>query len=75
MSLKYLLIVQFLFGLSTFDAVLAASLPEAACTSCTQAGIKVGVNANTEAGINAGTDAGIGSGFQSFKLKITLSEA
>ena len=84
MSLKNLLIVQLLFGLSAFDAVLAASLPEAVCTSFTRAGTKDGAKDGTKAGVNAGAKAGIrdgtiiagtGAGLESIELIITLSEA
>ena len=51
--------VQLLLGLSAFVLVPTASLPEAACTSCTRAGTNAGSR----------TDSG------SFKFKITLSRA
>ena len=53
---------QLLLGLSAFVSVPAASLSEAACTSCTRAGA------------NAGSRTGSGSSKLRFTLSVALSE-
>ena len=60
------MIALLLLGLSTFKSVPAASLLEAACTSCTRTGTNAGSNAGAGLEINVGagleTNAGAGSG-------------
>ena len=59
--------VRLLLGLSTFVSVPAASLLEAACTSCTRTGANAGSNAGT------GLETNVGAGLETFVSVLAAS--